>query len=215
METRPVEQRIAFNASTLFGGFALLLRDRHFLGLALISGFGISSFFAFIATSSFVYIGHFGLTPVQYSLAFSVNAIGFIGATQFAARLGMRFGMPRVVLMAGTFFAFFAVLLLVLTLAGSDNLPVLIVLLFIAFAALGLVIPPTMVLALEAHGRIAGIASAFAGTLQMVCGGLVVAIVSLVFDGTARSMVAAIAICAVITLALSVVTLKGHAAKSA
>ena len=62
----------------------------------------MASFFAFLASSSFVYIDHFGLTPTQYSLAFSVNAIGFIGASQFAATLGARFGMARVVLGAVT-----------------------------------------------------------------------------------------------------------------
>ena len=79
-------------------GFGQLLRDRHFLGLTFIGGLGMASFFAFLASSSFVYIDHFGLTPTQYSFAFSVNAIGFIGASQFAAALGARFGMPRVVL---------------------------------------------------------------------------------------------------------------------
>jgi MFS transporter, DHA1 family, multidrug resistance protein len=214
-ETRPPEQRLAFNFASLFGGFATLLRDRHFLGLALISGFGISGFFAFIATSSFVYIGHFALTPTQYSLAFSVNAIGFIGASQFAARLGIRFGMPRVVLTAASAFTFFALLLLVVTFAGSDNLVVLMCLLFPALASLGLVIPSTMVLALEAHGRIAGIAAALAGTMQMLCGGAVVAIVSLFFDGTPLMMVAAIAVCAVVTLTLSVLTLTGRSAQAA
>ena len=77
----------------MLGGFGQLLRDWHFLGLTFIGGLGMSSFFAFLASSSFVYIDHFGLTPTQYSVAFSANAIGFIGASQFAATLGARFGM--------------------------------------------------------------------------------------------------------------------------
>jgi DHA1 family bicyclomycin/chloramphenicol resistance-like MFS transporter len=57
----------------------------------------MSSFFAFLASSSFIYIEHFGLTPTQYSLAFLGERYGFIGASQFAAQLGGRFGMARVV----------------------------------------------------------------------------------------------------------------------
>jgi DHA1 family bicyclomycin/chloramphenicol resistance-like MFS transporter len=76
-------------------------------------------------------------------------------------------------------------------------------LLFCAFACLGLVIPATMVLALEEHGPIAGMASALGGTLQMIAGGAVIALVSAVFDGTARAMVAAIALCALGALALA------------
>ena len=87
-ETRPAQERIEVSIGSVLDGFGQLLRDRHFLGLTFIGGLGMSSFFAFLASSSFVYIDHFGLTPTQYSLAFSVNAIGFIGASQFAAALG-------------------------------------------------------------------------------------------------------------------------------
>jgi DHA1 family bicyclomycin/chloramphenicol resistance-like MFS transporter len=195
------------SVANVLAGFGQLLRDRHFLGLTFIGGLGMSSFFAFLASSSFVYIGHFGLTPTQYSLAFSMNAVGFIGASQFTASLGMRFGMARLVSTAVCLFAMFALILFAVSAAGLDNLAVLMALLFAAFACLGLVVPSTMVLALEEHGPIAGMASALGGTLQMVTGGLMIVIVSLLFDGTAFPMVATIALCAVGALALSLPTL--------
>ena len=207
-ETRPADQRIAGSFRSVFGSFGELLRDWHFLGLTFIGGFGIASFFAFLSTSSFVYIGHYGLTPTQYSLAFSINAIGFIGASQFAGFLGGRFGMGRMVMAAVSAYASFAVLLLGLTLGGFDSLRVLIPLLFVSFAFLGLVIPSTMVLSLENHGRIAGIASALGGTLQMVAGAIITGIAGLFFDGTSLPMVATVAAAAVAAFALSVVTLR-------
>jgi DHA1 family bicyclomycin/chloramphenicol resistance-like MFS transporter len=190
------------------GSFGELLQDWHFLGLTFIGGLGISSFFAFLSTSSFVYIGHYGLTPTQYSMAFSINAIGFIGASQFAGFLGGRFGMGRMVMAAVSAYASFAVLLLALTLAGFDSLRVLIPLLFVSFAFLGLVIPSTMVLSLENHGRIAGIASALGGTLQMVAGAIITGIAGLFFDGTSLPMVATVAAASVAALVLSLVTLR-------
>jgi DHA1 family bicyclomycin/chloramphenicol resistance-like MFS transporter len=207
-ETRPAEERISGNVRDVLDAFAELLRDRHFLGLTFIGGLGMSSFFAFLATSSFVYIGHYGLTPTQYSLAFSVNAIGFIGASQFASRLGSQFGMGRMVLTAVSLYAGFAMLLLVLTLLGYDSLRVLMPLLFTSFAFLGLVIPSTMVLALERHGPIAGIAAALGGTLQMVTGGAMIAVAGLFFNGTTLPMVATIAIAAVGALLVSMATLR-------
>ena len=69
--------------------------------------------------------------------------------------------------------------------------------LFVAFACLGLVIPSTMVLALEEHGPIAGMASALGGTLQMVAGAAMIGVVSVFFDGTSLPMVTVIALCAV------------------
>lgn len=206
-ETRPPQDRIAVSMANVLAGFGYLLRHGRFLGLTFIGGLGMSSFFAFLASSSFVYIDHFGLTPTAYSMAFAVNAIGFIGSSQFAAQLGGRFGMARVVGTAVFFYALFSVIMLATTLVLPDSLATLIVVLFCAFACLGLVIPSTMVLALEEHGPIAGMASALGGTLQMVAGGVVIVIVSAFFDGTALPMVAAIALCSLGALALSVVTL--------
>ena len=169
----------------------------------------MASFFTFLASSSFIYINHFGLTPTQFSFAFSINAIGFIGASQFAAALGRRFGMARVVKTAVSIFAFFAVLDFAVFAAGADSLKILIPLLFCGNAALGFVIPSAMVLALDEHGPIAGMASALGGTLQMLTGGAAIALVSVFFNGTPLPMVAMIALCALGALALSLVTLRG------
>jgi MFS transporter, DHA1 family, multidrug resistance protein len=206
-ETRPRQDRVRLSLVGLVGGFSQLLRDRRFLGLTFIGGFGMASFFVFLASSSFVYIGHFGLTPTQYSICFSINAVGFIGASQFAAALGARFGMARMVMAAVSFYAAFALILFAVAAAGVARLPILMVLLFCAFGCLGLVIPTTMVLALEDHGPLAGLASALGGTLQMAAGGVTIALTSLVFNGTPRPMVAAIALCAIGAFTLATATL--------
>lgn len=209
-ETRLPADRVEASRSQILGGFARLLRDPRFLGLTFTGGLGMASFFVFLASSSFIYIDHFGLTPTQYSLGFSVNAVGFIGMSQFAAQLGTRFGMARTVMVAAALYAAFAVLLFVVIALGVDSLAVLIVLLFFTFAFLGLVIPTTMVLAIDDHGDIAGLASALGGTLQMVTGGLMIVVASLIYDGTARPMVTLIALCAVGTVGTSVATLSAR-----
>jgi len=91
--------------------------------------------------------------------------------------------------------------------SGVDSLPVLIVMLFITFAFLGLVIPTSMVLSLERHGPIAGMASALGGTPQMVTGAVMIAIASLFFNGTPLPMVTIIALCAIAALILARLTL--------
>jgi len=207
-ETRPPEARIKISTASLIGGFGHLLRDARFLGLTFIGAFGMSTFFAFLAGSSFVYIEHFGLSTTQYSLAFAVNAFSFIGASQFAAKLGIHFGMTRVIMTATLSYMLLSVLLFVLTVAGVDSLTVIMVLIFAAFASMGLVIPTTMVLALDEHGPIAGMASALGGTLQMVTGALVIAVVSVFSDNTPLPMVSAIAACSVGAYLLAHLTLR-------
>lgn len=207
-ETRPPEERVQVSVRSVLDGFGELLRDWRFLGLTFIGGFGMASFFAFLASSSFIYIGHFGLTPTQYSLTFSINAIGFIGASQFSAYLAGRFGIARVISTAVTCYAAMAVAMSVVIVAGVDNLAVLVVMLFVTFAWLGLVIPSTMVLSLEDHGPIAGMASALGGTLQMINGAIMIVIASMFFNGTALPMVTTIAVCAVAAFILTRLTLR-------
>ena len=111
--------------------------------------------------------------------------------------------MARMIAWATTGFFLIELALLTLTAAGLGSLPVLIAFLFAGNACLGLVIPTTMVLALDRHGHIAGLASSLGGTLQMVIGGLMIAAASPFFDGTALPMVATIAVCAVMAFAIS------------
>ncbi len=206
-ETRPASVRTGGGVRSAFASAGVLIRDARFLGITFIGGLGMAAFFSFLGSSSFVYIDHFGLSPTLYSVAFSVNAVAFIGASQFSATLAARFGVERVIAAAVSFFTLAAVALFVATLAGVDSLAVLMAVLFVAFAALGLVIPSTMVLALEENGPIAGMAAALGGTLQFALGALAIVAVSAFFDGTPLPMVAVIAACAVGAFLISRVTL--------
>lgn len=202
-ETRPVEQRLHSSVGSALAGYGVLLRDRHFLGLVFIGAFGVSSFFAYLANSPFVLMEHYGLTPRQYGIAFAVNAASFIGASQFTARLATRWGLQRVVRFAVTGYAVTMLTLLGLYLVGVDRLDVLIGMMLIGFGFLGLVVPIASVLALDAHGTIAGTASSLMGTLQFLTGALVMALVGLFVDHTARPMVTGIALCAAVTWVLA------------
>jgi MFS transporter, DHA1 family, multidrug resistance protein len=206
-ETRPRAHRVESSIAGALSAYRSLLTDRQFLGLTFIGAFGIASFFAYLANSSFVLIEHYGLSPRLYSVFFSINAVSFIGVSQCTAWLAARFGFGRIVRVAVTGYAAAMVVLLAVTLAGVDQLAVLAGLLFIGYGFLGLVIPTTSVLALEDHGAVAGTASALMGTLQFVTGAVVIAVVGPFFDGTSLPMVAGITTCAVIAFVLAQMTL--------
>jgi DHA1 family bicyclomycin/chloramphenicol resistance-like MFS transporter len=206
-ETRPVEKRVGSSLKSALAGYRFLMGDRNFLGMTFIGAFSISSFFVYLASSSFILIDHYGLSPSLYSVFFSINAVAFIGASQFTGTLGERFGMRRVVRFAVAGSATAMVALLAVTVAGVDRLDVLAAILFVGFGFMGLVIPTTSVLALEDHGTIAGTASALMGTLHFATGAVAMAGVGVFFDGTSLPMVIGIAACAVIALALAQMTL--------
>jgi DHA1 family bicyclomycin/chloramphenicol resistance-like MFS transporter len=207
-ETLAVEHRVKVNLANLWSGTKVLVRDPVFMGLTLIGGFGFSSFMVFIASAAFVYTDQFGLTPTGFSIAFAVNAVGFFGASQMAAPLGEKFGILPVMRCAVIGFAGFSIALLMVGFAGYASLYVIIAGLFLANACLGLILPTTMVVALDPHGEIAGLASSLGGTLQMVTGGLMVVVTGLFFDGTAVPMVAGIALCALLALVTALRTFR-------
>ena len=206
-ETRTKADRSESGLRSAMAAYRLLLGDRNFLTLTFIGGLGISGFLVYLANSPFVLIDHYGLTPMQYSFAFSINAVSFFAVSQLTGWLGERFGLVRVMRVAVTAFATTMAALVVVMSLGFSQLPVMVVFLFVGYGFLGLVIPTTAVLALEDHGEIAGTASALMGTLQFVTAAIAMVVAGLFFDGTALPMAAGIALCAVAAFLLTQATI--------
>ncbi len=207
-ETRGLAERANSSIRSALAAYGLLLRDRHFLGLALIGAFGISSFFVYLSNSPFVLIEHYHLSPTLYSVCFSANAVSFFAMAQLNAWLASRFGLRRLVRGAVTAYAALMLLMFALFTSGVDRLDILAAFLFVGYGCLGLVITPTSVLALENHGAIAGTASALIGTVQFVTGAIIMMFVGRFLNGTALPMVAGIAGCAALALILAQLTLR-------
>jgi drug resistance transporter, Bcr/CflA subfamily len=207
-ETRPAHLRVESSIGGALRAYGTLLKDWNFLGLTFIGAFGMASFMAYLANSSFILIDHYGLTPTLYSVMFSINAVSFIGVAQLTGWLTKRFGLNRVVRTAVIGYVVVMLALFAVFLANVDSLAVLAALLFVGYGFLGLVIPTTAVLALEEHGEIAGTASALMGTLQLVTAAVVMGVVGAFFNGTAQPMVFGIAACAVLAYLLTQVTIR-------
>ena len=206
-ETRTKAHRSESGLRSAMAAYRLLLGDRNFLTLTFIGGLGISGFLVYLANSPFVLIDHYGLTPTEYSFAFSINAVSFFAVSQMTGWLGERFGLVRVMRVAVSAFAFTMAALVVVMSLGLDQLPVMAAFLFVGYGFLGLVIPTTAVLALEDHGEIAGTASALMGTLQFVTAAVAMIIAGLFFNGTALPMAAGIGLCAVAAFLLTQATI--------
>lgn len=212
-ETLAPEDREPFSAAAMLQSFATLVRDPGFMGLTFIGAFGMSAFFTFLGSASFIYMDYFGLNPNQFALAFAANAAGFFLASQFAANLMARLGPVRLIRWATFGYALFASLLFGAFILGLGSFPVMVVLLIFANTFFGFVMPSSMVLALEEHGPIAGAAASLGGTMQMLLATVCMAIGSMVFNGTPVPMLAVIAICAIGTFVLALATVRGRRAE--
>jgi len=207
-ETLPVERRSG-GLGQAIASYGMLLRQKGFLSVVLVSGLTQAGFFAYLAGSAFVFISVYKLDPTVFSVVFAANAIALIGAAQLVARLMRRFGAARLVKTACIGYAVLSAVLVVLVAAGLAPLPVMLGLVFASIACMGLVNAPTAVIAMEPNAGVAGAASALMGALQFACGAGAAALTSLFADGTALPMVAVMAGCAVAGVILSHIALKG------
>jgi DHA1 family bicyclomycin/chloramphenicol resistance-like MFS transporter len=67
--------------------------------------------------------------------------------------------------------------------------------------------PTAMVMSLDPHPDIAGLAASLGGTIQMLTGGVMIGLAGLFLDNSAATMVPAIALCAVLAWVTAAVSL--------
>jgi DHA1 family bicyclomycin/chloramphenicol resistance-like MFS transporter len=206
-ETHPAERRLGKTLGTAFSSYGALLRDPVFIGLSVVCGFGLATFFVFIGSAPFVYIEYFGLTPTQFSLCFALNAASFFAMSQLTARLSARFGLAPLIRWSVVAVAAVMVLLAATTL-WVDSLALMMALLFIGFGFLGLLLPAAGVLSLEDHGAVAGSASALLGAIQMITAAVSMTLVGVFADHTPAPMLVGIALCAVAAMLTTLWTLR-------
>ena len=208
-ETLPPERRRPGSVGATLRTFRLLLRDRPYLFHALAGGFSFAAMFAYISGSPFVLQQVYGLSPQQFSIAFGLNAVAFVGMAQVGARLVHRTG-ARALLLTGTSMQVTGAVVIAAALGTGAGLPGLLPGLFLVVGSVGFTAPNATALALAEHSAIAGSASALLGLGQYVLGGTAAPLVGLAGKDTAVPMAVVIGVGAV--LALTAALLAGRSA---
>lgn len=189
-ETLPVERRRPVSVTGSLRAYGTLFRDRLFVVMVLVAGLMFATLFAYISGAPFVLQDLYGMTPQQFGLAFSANAVGMIAMTQINPWLVKRYS-PVSVLSFGVLLAVAgAVTLLVLMLLGVGGWFAFMAPLFFVISAAGLSFPNAPAIALNRHGESAGTAAALLGASQFMIGGLVAPLVGVFANGTPVPMAA-------------------------
>lgn len=175
-ETLPAERRLT-SARGAWTGYRVLLRDRHFVALALLPGLGLAVLMSYVVGSPFVLREGFGLTAGQFALVFAVNGIGLVGGAQVNAALVRRYAPIQIIRVALPASFLLVLALLVLALTGAGGLPALLVVLFLTMTLVNFTPPNASAIALSRHGERAGTAAAFIGALQAGVSGVVAPLV--------------------------------------
>jgi DHA1 family bicyclomycin/chloramphenicol resistance-like MFS transporter len=186
-ETLPPQRRRQGGLRSALGGYRALLRDRHFVGLAVLPGLAMATLFAYVVGSPFVLREQFGLSPHTFALLFALNGIALVGGAQVNAAVVKRVAPIRILRVALPAVLTLALALTAVVLTEAGGLVGLLVVLFLLLSLMNFIAPNASALALGRHGEMAGTAAAFIGCMQSGVAGGVSPLVG-VLGGDARAM---------------------------
>ena len=200
-ETHPPSRRVSARPLSILLTYRGLIGNRRFIVPIMIAACGQAVLFVFISGSPFVFVTLHRMKPTSYGLLFALHAIAIIGISQFNAPMLRRFGVRRLIGAASAAVALAALALALLVAAGMTALWPFVLLTLTIFAALGLLLAPAFLTAIEPVGAVARAAAAIGAGLEFTCSTVTTMLMGLTADGTARPMTAFLALAACGTFA--------------
>ncbi|MDG6098425.1 multidrug effflux MFS transporter [Alteromonas sp. ZYF713] len=207
-ETAPLQrtERNIFRA-TLHAYMHVLSNRDYILATGLFSAtFG--TMFAYISSSSAVFMKLLGASPTTFGFLFALTAIGEIIGAACNGRLAPHFGAKRLLSVAviGSFVA--SAILLTVSLLGIQSIAVCAIFVVISNYCAGIIMPNATHRALKDLGKVAGSAAALQRSLQMVGGAIAGAAVGLVGGNSLVSMASVMTTFSAIAILLLIISIK-------
>nr|WP_017798779.1 MULTISPECIES: Bcr/CflA family efflux MFS transporter [unclassified Oceanobacillus] len=170
-ETLPLEKRIPSSIGSSVKTMGSLLKDRSFIGYALVVGFVHGGSFAYVSGTPFVYQEIYGVSPQVFSVLFGINGLAIITGSFIIGRFSDIISEKKLLQTAVTIALTATSLLLLMTIIKGP-LASLVILIFIYMITMGMTITSTFTLGMAKQGHRAGSASAVLGMLPMLLGAL-------------------------------------------
>jgi DHA1 family bicyclomycin/chloramphenicol resistance-like MFS transporter len=190
------------DVESLAARLATLLRHVPYLAYVGVAALMFGGQFAFITGSSFALIGVLGVSPTTYGLCFAAVALGLMTGNFVSVRLGPRVGVDTMIRMGTAVGAVGGLVMAALAWAGVARVASVIGPMFAFAFGLGFVLPNAVAGAIGPFPRMAGLASAVLGFVQLAGSALYAIAVSAFQDGTVRPMATGVATSGLLALAV-------------
>jgi len=200
-ETLPPERRHGRGLRAAGQRYRAVLRDRTFVGVAIIGGLSFSGNFAYLAASPFVFQDIHDLDVQQFGLVFALNSLGLAIGSQVASRLMRHIAPPKILAVSLPVLALAGFVAALSALLGWGLVP-LLVCTFIYLFCIGVGFPTIQVTALTPHGKEAGTAAALLGAINVGIASAVAPIVGAFGTATAIPMGLGMGVPVVLAIAL-------------
>lgn len=194
-ESRSHATAVNARAEHPFRAYWQLLNNRAMLGYLLAAMFNSAGFFSYVANSSVVLVGGYGLTPTQFSLAFGINSIALVGAAQLNRMMLKSRDPAQMLRMSARNALVLAALLLGFAATGFGGMWGLFAILFFMVGSVSPVQANAMAGGLAIDPLRAGSAAALFGATTFAAGAAASAVAGMLYDGTARGLCLVIGCC--------------------
>jgi DHA1 family bicyclomycin/chloramphenicol resistance-like MFS transporter len=188
-ETLPPVRRQSAAIGPMLRSYLRLLASGRYRAYAFGGAFFYAAMFAYIAGTPFVYIEHFHVSEQYYGILFGLNVVGMMAMNTVNRRLVPKMGADRCLRIGSYLCGGFGVLLAVCGVTGFGGIVGIVLPLLCTISMMGLIGPNSMAGALSVDPRIAGAASALAGSLQFGFGMIAGLLIGWMADGTPSAMV--------------------------
>ncbi|KUP22560.1 multidrug effflux MFS transporter [Paenibacillus sp. DMB5] len=183
-ESLPVERRVTGSFMEVFRNYVALLRDRNFMGYAIVNGILFSGVFAYVSATPFIYQNMYGISPQLFSVLFALNGLGIILGSQVVKRLAGRM-VEHHIFRLGLQLAFVTTAAVLIVIIFNWPFFALFISIFLFAVSIGIIGPVSFTLAMESQGHIAGSAAAVLGALQFALGAVTSPLVGLAGENSA------------------------------
>lgn len=191
-ETNTHRNPAALHPRRMLGNYAMLLRDRLYLGYVAMITASYAGLFAFISGSSFVFIDHLGLSETAFGFCFAAVALGYMAGTLASGRISGRVSLDRLATTGAVITAVFGAIEAGLAIAGVDGVAAVLAPMVLYMIGLGMVLPNAMAGAIGPFPAMAGAAAALAGFCSFGFAAVWGNIAARLHDGTPLVMAIAI-----------------------
>jgi DHA1 family bicyclomycin/chloramphenicol resistance-like MFS transporter len=193
VESHHIDNRRAKGFEGVTKRFLAVFKDRILVGLVLIGMVQTIGLFSYLNIIPFLYQDSLGLTPVEFSIAFSITAFCWFLGIQAGAKLGRMFRATWVIL-ASLILAVAAGIGL-FTIANQDpGIETVIPLMAMFMISFGMTITPIQTIALQGHGSEAGTAASVLGVMNSLTAALAAPLYPILGSATTEGLGIAIAL---------------------
>lgn len=184
----------------IIGNFLEVLKNPQFLTYSMCGAFAFAGLFAYVSSSSIIFIEVFKVSQKGFGWIFAGLSVGFIGSSQVNSVLMKKYKSEQLVNASLIWMVFISAIFLIGSLNGWFGIIGTIAMIFGVLCGVGISYPNTAALSLAPFTKNAGSASALVGAFQMAIGSLASIGITLIKSHSPLPMAGVMAATAVVAL---------------